>query len=90
VDTLAEADGIMHLCHVCFKKNNGPVGTHSMIHWFRGHVPDDLSPGPGRWTPAGTGIDDLSFVPGEPAMAHSILQEGHAHFYITNGAISDT
>lgn len=87
VDTLAEADGIIHLCHVCFQRNNGPKGTHSMLHWFRGRVPDDLHPGPGRWTPEGTGIDDLSFVPGNPVQAHSVLQEGHAHFFITNGEI---
>lgn len=43
----------------------------------------------GRWTPSGTGIDDQSFVPGSPPQAHSILQEGHAHFFITNGEITD-
>ncbi len=87
VNTIAEADGISHLCPVCFIKNNGPIGTHSMIHWFRGRVPDDLVPGPGRWSPVGNSFDDLSFVPSTPPQPCSILQEGHAHFFITNGEI---
>jgi hypothetical protein len=89
VETLAEADGLMHLCPVCFKRNGGPVGTESMIHWFRGKVPDDAYPGPGRWTPRGTGIDDLTFVPGTPEMPTSVLLQGHAHFRIVNGEIID-
>ena len=87
VSTLAEADGIMHLCPKCFHDNSGSVGTHSMLLWFRGHVPDNVTPGPGRWTPQGTGMDDLTFVPGNPPMATSILCTGHCHFFIENGSV---
>src|SRR5205823_3280847 len=48
-------------------------GAHYVICWFRGKVPDDLNPKPGRWTPSGTGLDDLTFVPGTPALAVSVL-----------------
>lgn len=27
----SKADGIMFLCPVCFQKNGGPAGTHSML-----------------------------------------------------------
>lgn len=88
VDSLAEADGICFLCPLCFSKNNGPVGTHSVICWFVGHVPDDLDPKPGRWTPAGSGIDDLTFVPGNPPRAVSVLLTGNGcgwHGFIRGG-----
>jgi hypothetical protein len=48
-------------------------GPHYVICWFVGHVPDDLNPKPGRWTPSGTGLDDLTFVPGNPPRAVSVL-----------------
>jgi hypothetical protein len=71
---LTAAQGIIFLCPKCYAANSGPVGTHSVICWFRGRgVPDDLDPRPGRWTPAGTGLDDLTFVPGDPPMAVSVL-----------------
>jgi hypothetical protein len=63
VATLAEADGVEFLCPLCFAKNKGKVGTHVVICWFVGKVPDDADPGPGRWTPEGTGIDDLTLSP---------------------------
>jgi len=90
VPTLAEADGMLMLCPVCFQKNKGSAGTHSIKNWFRGKVPDDATPGPGRWTPQGTGFDDLTFVPGYPPMATSVLLQGSqcgAHFLIQNGEI---
>jgi len=86
IDTLAEAHGIMFLCPVCFLKNDGPVGTHSVICWFGGRVADSVTPGPGRWNPSGTNYDDFSFVgPG----AASILLNGdcNAHFFIKEGNI---
>lgn len=87
VDTLAEAQGISFLCPQCFKNNNGPVGTHTIICWFtdRG-VPDNETPGPGRWSPSGTSYADLSFV--GPQSASILIQGGcNAHFFIRNGAI---
>lgn len=88
VDTLAEADGVEFLCPVCFHKNCGRVGTHGVICWFVGKVPDSVAPGPGRWTPEGTGLDDLTFVPGNPAKAISVFLTGEGckwHGYVRNG-----
>jgi hypothetical protein len=85
VSTLAESDGIMFLCPKCFAENGGAVGTHAVLCWFEGKVPDYASPKPGRWNPTGTGFADLSFVPG--AKSHSVLLlSGCAwHGFITNG-----
>jgi hypothetical protein len=71
--TIDTADGVMFLCPKCYATNAGPVGTHSVICWFEGRVPDDASPGPGRWTPAGTGLHNLTFVPGKIHTAVSVL-----------------
>lgn len=82
----AEADGIMFLCPVCFAKNNGPVGTHSIICW-QPHVDPNRDPKPGRWAFQGTGIGDLTLV----AASSSIYLNGgggcQAHFFIRNGNI---
>lgn len=88
VDTLAEADGISFLCPLCFDKNNGPVGTHTVICWFEGKVSDDVQPNPGRWTPQGTGYQDLSFVPGKKSNSVQLLGGGcNAHFFVTGGKV---
>lgn len=63
VDTLAEAQGVEFLCPVCFAKNNGNVGTHHVICWFRGKVPDNAVPGPGRWDASGSGLHNLTLNP---------------------------
>ena len=64
VDTLEDAQGILFLCPKCFASNGGPVGTHSVICWFKHRgVPDDLEPGPGRWEPSGLGYHDVSLTP---------------------------
>jgi hypothetical protein len=73
VDSLAEADGVIFQCPKCAQglplvKKKGRryfVGVHSVICWFHGKVPDDLTPRPGRWVPSGTGLHDLTFVPGD-------------------------
>lgn len=88
--TFEQAQGVMFLCPRCFLANNGAVGTHSILCWFRERgVPDDLDPKPGRWTPTGTGIDDLTFVPGVPPKMTSIkLDSGCcAHFFIERGVV---
>lgn len=61
VDRIDEAQGLMFLCPACFEKNQGPVGTHMLITWFKGRgVPDDEDPKPGRWiVVSGTGYADL-------------------------------
>jgi hypothetical protein len=86
---IAHADGISFLCPVCFKTNNGPIGTHSVICW-QPHVPQTTNPTPGRWKFSGSGYGDLTLT----AKSSSILLEGDfpgackAHFFITNGAIT--
>ena len=89
VDSLAEADGLMLLCPVCFEKNGSNVGTHSVMCWFRNRVPDSTPPNPGRWTPSGHDFRDLTFIEGFPKMATSVKIEGgcNAHFFIENGGI---
>lgn len=89
VDTLAEADGVMFLCPKCFADNGGPVGTHAVICWFVGKVTDDVDPKPGRWTPTGTDLSDLSFVP-SAGRSHSVLLTGGCrwHGFLTDGNAS--
>lgn len=84
VDTLAEANGVMFLCPVCFAKNNGPIGTHMIICWGPS-VPQDIRPGPGRWEMHGTGLEDLTLVAGSSSV--QLMGGCNAHFYIKNGDI---
>ena len=61
---LVAAQGLLFLCPVCFTANGGPIGTHSVLVWFRDRgVPDAKMPGPGRWTATGTGYLDLTLSP---------------------------
>lgn len=87
VDTLAEADGIMFLCPLCFKASGAHdgVGVHSVICWFEDKVPDTTTPGPGRWKPQGTGFDDLTFVPGKGSTSVQLLGGCNWHGYVVNG-----
>jgi len=89
VDTLAEADGVMLLCPKCHATNGGPIGTHRVICWFVGKVPDDVDPKPGRWTPRGTGLHDLTFVP-SAGRTESVLLTGGCgwHGFIVDGNAS--
>jgi Family of unknown function (DUF6527) len=78
--TAAQAQGVIFLCPACFAKNNGPVGTESVLCWFRGRgVPDNAEPGPGRWAVTGGGFRDLTLTPSVN------VQNGHWHGFITNG-----
>ena len=81
--TIENAQGVLFLCPVCFKKNGGPVGTESVLCWFKGHgVPDDAKPGPGRWTASGTDFNDLTLSP-------SInVDHEHWHGWIKNGEVT--
>ena len=89
VDNIADAQGISFLCPKCYAANGGPVGTHSVICWSRSRgVPDDASPGPGRWTLDGTGYHDLTINGDPPGHARSILLPGDGcgwHGFVTNG-----
>jgi len=83
-DELSKAQGIMFLCPECFKKNNGPVGTHSVICWFRDRgVPADAFPLPGRWVVTGTTYEDLTLSPSV------LLTDGcRWHGFVTGGMIT--
>lgn len=85
VRTLAEADGVMYLCPKCYAANKGRAGTHMVLNWFEGKVPDERDPKPGRWNPVGTSLDDLTFVPGKKSQS-VLLTSGCAwHGFVTNG-----
>lgn len=91
VETLAEAQGVRFLCPLCFEKNGGPVGTHSVLCWSRSRgTPDEVTPGPGRWALEGTGLDDLSLNADPPNTARSVLLTSGCgwHGFITNGEIT--
>jgi len=84
VDSMADAHGVQFLCPLCFEKNHGNVGTHTIICWFAGMVPLDAAPGPGRWNPRGHGIDDLTFIP--PGAVSVMLTHGcRWHGFVANG-----
>lgn len=87
VESIQDAHGMKFLCPKCFVANGGPVGTHMVVCWFEGRVPDYAVPGPGRWTPAGSGFDDLTFVPGVRRSQVSVLLTGGCgwHGFIANG-----
>ena len=81
-DSLSDADGVMFLCPKCFSANNGAVGTHRVVCWFRGRVANDVKPGPGRWAPSGSNMSDLSLSP-------SVQLTGGGcdwHGFVTNGS----
>lgn len=85
---IARADGVQFLCPVCFTKNGGAVGTHYIVCW-QPHVPQTVSPTPGRWNLQGTGYDDLTLV----AASSSVLlptSPCRAHFFVRSGEITLT
>lgn len=84
VDSMDKANGIIFLCPTCFTKNNGEIGTHSVICW-NPEVPQTVNPKPGRWSFQGTNFSDLTLI----ASSNSIQLNGgcNAHFFIRNGEI---
>lgn len=89
VDAIGQAQGVRFLCPKCYAANGGPVGTHSVVCWSRSRgVPDDVLPGPGRWTLDGSGYEDLTLNGDPPGRARSVLLTGPGcgwHGFITNG-----
>jgi hypothetical protein len=91
VDKIEEAQGVEFLCPKCFAANGGPVGTHIVVCWSRSRgVPDDASPGPGRWMLDGTGYSDLTLNADPPGGARSVLLTAGcgAHFHVTAGEVA--
>ena len=86
VGDLQQADGVKFLCPKCYAEIGSRPGVHGVICWFVGRVADDVSPRPGRWTPDGTGLADLSFVP-SPGRSQSValLSGCMWHGIVVNG-----
>lgn len=87
VDSLADAQGIHFLCPKCFSKNNGPVGTHLVLVWFKDRgVPENELPLPGRWTvTGGADMSDLTLT-ASIQLPNGAGQCGW-HGFVTNGEI---
>jgi len=89
--SIDEAQGVMFLCPKCWTANSGPVGTHRVICWSRSRgIPDDASPGPGRWALVGTSYENLTLNADPPNNARSVLlTSGCAwHGYVTDGEVT--
>lgn len=94
IETLIEADHVMFLCPLCFTKNGGPEGTHSVWVTFAGrNVPDEAgtrnSEGkPSRWNASGTSIDDLVLTPSIHLDANLKAEEGcHWHGFVGSSGV---
>jgi hypothetical protein len=85
LDSIEGAQGLQFLCPVCFVKNNGSVGTHSMLCWTP-EVPLTVTPGPGRWALHGKGLEDLTLV-GHPTSSVKLEAGCFAHFHIEKGEV---
>ena len=88
VPTLAEAQGVQFLCPKCYAENGGARGVHLVVCWSRSRgVPDEATPGPGRWTLVGTGLHDLTLNGDPPGAARSVLLTSGCgwHGFVTNG-----
>jgi len=90
-DQLASATGVMFQCPKCSEgKKRGEedgrkfvVGAHYVICWFVG-VPMNITPGPGRWNPSGTSLDDLTFI--GPGAISVLLTSGCGwHGFVRDG-----
>jgi len=81
--SVTDAQGVLFLCPVCFVKNGGPIGTESVLCWFRDRgVPDAALPGPGRWQASGTSFADLTLSPSVN------VDHEHWHGWIKNGEVT--
>lgn len=85
--TWGQADGLWFLCPKCWLANGrSAIGTH-MVLCRAPHVPQTITPRPGRWAMEGAGLDDVTLVVG----SSSVKIEGgcNAHFFIRRGRIED-
>lgn len=88
VDNIAEAQGVMFVCPLCYANLGKREGAHSVICWSRSRgVPEDASPGPGRWKLDGTSLDDLTLNADPPNQNRSVQLNGGCgwHGHVTNG-----
>ena len=92
VESIEEARGVMFLCPVCFVKNLGPRGTHSVICWAP-DVPQNFEPKPGRWSLHGIGLENLTLKGSTSDSVHLkkgdwVVQGCNAHFFVTDGMVT--
>lgn len=91
-ETIDQAQGLMFLCPKCFAANGRlRRGVHQILCWSRSRgVPDDATPGPGRWAMQGTSYENLSLVADPPNSMHSIkLASGCKwHGFVTDGEVT--
>ena len=85
VGDINDADGILFVCPKCLAESGERPGVHSILCWTP-KVPQELSPGPGRWHLLGTGYNDLSL---KGVSNDSVLLTGGcgAHFFVREGEI---
>lgn len=86
--TSVDAQGIVFLCPLCFERNGGPMGTHSIAVTFegRGAADNQGSTGtdgkPTRWSVEGLGFDDLTLKPSIQVVGgcgwHGFVKDGEA------------
>lgn len=87
-DTIEEAQGVAFYCPLCFARNGGERGTHTVICWSRSRgVPDDAKPGPGRWLLIGNGYGDLTLIGDGGSNSVDLSSSCGAHFFVTNGEV---
>lgn len=84
VDTLAESDGVMFLCPKCYVANGGKDGTHSVTCLWPSVSPKEV-PGPGRWSPSGSGISDLTLGPGSGSASVRLETGCKWHGFVRRG-----
>lgn len=96
VATVADADLLTFLCPLCFAKNGGTKGTHSVMVSFAGrNIPEDAGSvdcdgKPSRWTVvSGTSLDDLSLAPSILLDAKRKPEEGcHWHGFVGSNGVA--
>jgi hypothetical protein len=87
VDSIAEANGVIFLCPLCFVANQrSNIGVHSICCWAPGVPQHEHLVGPGRWSMSGTGYADLTLSASSSSI--SVTSGCKAHFFIRNGEIT--
>jgi hypothetical protein len=81
-DDFTQAQGIKFLCPLCYRRNNGPEGTHTIQVFFaERNVPASLVPRSGGWKATGSGYHDLTITPSIAVRC----SDCEWHGFVTNG-----